>query len=220
MYSTQKELRFFIFANKTSYHKYLDDFLVSHKDISHSIFVFFNKAEPLKHSAIARKHPNKWIFFRSLKAEGQDLMFRDLNLLKLFKFKSVFTVPDILDKNLHNNKLAMYFIDFLEKNDIDVSIVRHIGSEKFQPKEYFQLIKRINLKKAKFYHKNKFLSSGLLIYIYLKHKYPKNPITLIGFTGDVDPKVHEPIVEKNYIVQEHLYNKNCELFDCIVNNYR
>ena len=216
MHSIQKELRFFIFANKTSYNKYLDDFLVSHKDISHSIFVFFNKAEPMKHSAIARKHPNKWIFFRSLSQNGKHMLFRDLNLLKIFNFKSVFTVPDILDKNIYNNKLAIDFLNFLDKNNIDESIIRHIGSEKFQPPEYFELLKRIRLKKIKYYHKNKCLSSGLWIYLYIKNKYPKHPITLIGFTGDVDPSVHEPIVEKNYIIGEHLWNKNCELFDCIV----
>jgi len=212
----KKDCRFFIFANKRSYNKYLDDFLVSHKDIGNSIFIFFNKAEPLKHSAVSRKHPNKWIFFRSLSTNGRYMMFRDLNLLNLFDFKGIFTVPDILDKNIYKNNLAIDFIDFLEKNNIDGSLIRHIGSEKFQPTEYFQLMKRISLKKIKYYHKNKCLSSGLWIYLYIKNKYPRYPITLIGFTGDVDPSIHEPIVEKNYIIGEHLWNKNCELFDCIV----
>lgn len=203
---------FFIFANKQSYSRGLEDYLTTHKEIDNSIFVFFNMGEPFKHSEIARSHKRKWIFFRSIRKSGNQFDYRNLELLKEYDFEKIFVIPDILTTKNISSQPTKRFIEFIEANNINAKAISHIGPDSQQPKDYHELNERLNRDKKKPYYQDKFLSSGTWIYIYLRAAYPESGITLIGFTSRIDPVIHEPSVERKFLILESLERK-CDMFD-------
>lgn len=209
--TTKKEPHFFIFANRDSYKDDLDHFLMNHKDIDNSIFVFFNNGEPFKHSVIAQNHENKWIFFRSLKKGHNQLAFRDLSLLEQYNFTKIFTIPDVLTEQMLSKEITKDFLLFIDEHNIDPKTISHIGSTKRQSQTYHDLNQRINRRK-KPYHDNKFLSSGTWIYIYIRQNYPNSKITLLGFNSKIDSVVHDPGVERQFLIFESV-QRRCEMFD-------
>jgi hypothetical protein len=89
------------------------------------------------------------------------------------------------------------------------------NSLKYYGLEESKKLWKINVKELKNQYKlnhiQKGLSSGLIMYLYLKkYKSPKDSIVLVGFTSSIASKFHDPISEKNFLKQE-LIEGHCEM---------
>jgi hypothetical protein len=204
---TNHPKHFYLFANRKDCSN-IDKVLKNCSDYAseNSISIFFNTAEPLKFSKIARESKHKWIFFRLLAMDKKyGYFFRDLDLLKNYCFDRYFFIPDLLDPKYKKKNFLVPTIDYLLANNIDITKLNHFSL--FDSKEF------ITVKKC--YpnnNENVTMSSGLWIYLYLKYKYPGSIFTLLDYTFNISTKYHSPEFEKGFFMSEIVANR-CELID-------
>lgn len=200
--------RFFLFANRTP-DKYgdLDNFLINHPDYhSDSVFILLNTAEPMLFKSVL-DFPRKWIFFRVLVntvvKKNRTILFRNLNLLPTHNFEYFSSLPDTGEP---------YEIFLKQIKDLNIDIKNLYPNSLVFNDEHQALVHKLKYN-VKPWAKQKTLSSGLWLYIHLKHQFSTSKFTFVGFNGNISPQFHNPPIETEYLrnlfVSGHVETYNC-----------
>lgn len=204
MILTESLNNIFIFANNLE--KEIDDtyFLNFRNFLSkNNTLVFMNTAVPLVKSNYLANHDNKWIFFRIMaRYKKYGSFFKDMDLLKKFQFTKYFFIPEPFDKKWQSLNFFIPTMNELCDKNIDVNNFCHMSL--FDGPE-LSMVKKI-------YPKNKTMSSGLWIYLYLKYHYNDSRFYLVNFTSKIDPKFHSSEFESAYLCSEYM-NDACVLLE-------
>jgi hypothetical protein len=203
--SKKIEKKFYLIANNT---KILDYSFLNNTNFfdENSICILFNNAYPLTINEQIKNHGNKWIFFRSLSMIQNETYYRDLSLLQNYFFEKYYFIPEILDSIKYKNKDYFWStISYLKEKNISLSELHHMDifeSEEFRiVRKYYSRIKKT-------------ISSGLWVYIYIKNKYPRSEITLVGYDLCVNSAFHDVSFEYGYILSDILSNR-CKQIKCL-----
>jgi hypothetical protein len=194
----------FIFANNLekdicdSYFENFDNFLSKNNAL-----IFFNRAIPLIKSNYLSHHSNKWLFFRLLaNHKNYNSFFYDLGLLKNFQFTKYFFIPEPFEQKWQNRNFFIPTINELHNRGIDIKNFCHMSL--FDGPE-LRMVKKI-------YPKNKTISSGLWLYLYLKYHYSTSKFYLVNFNSKVNSDFHSPEFESAYLCSEYM-NNACTLLE-------
>ena len=180
----------------------IQDYHINQIKIDNSTLILFNYMFPIKKFERVKNHPNKYLFCR-LVGDYEDknenkAPYAGLELLSsykdLFQKIYIYPCPDYLEKEKFNN-----YKEYLLKSHINSDLLECIED------------KIGDLKKISRYPRYKNMSTGFVVYNYIKQfKSEQDSIVLVGFTSDINQNYHHRSWEAKFF-RNQIQNKICEI---------